>query len=792
MQGIKVVKVILLLLLLNITTISINAKVDYATENNNTATKHYTQDNKLIKEAINLQSSDQQTVIDFDSIKKITVPSDLTPGYATATKQSSFVNSSDAYQGIVKTQVDAFGKELESGSDTIFALDVSGSMNTYRKGNGHPTSTHAVISDSVYYCTYKMFDTTATCDSEDQFIKAKEFMGQRWTKFNCSLKGFKNSIWTKMKREVEPKAIDNNEITAWLPQQNLYRMIENNGEKTFEKINDRSDEIPNKYEYYSPSYDKDLNPDGLLDRMMIQNQSVYNVIKKVLASNKNNRVGLILYSGSVIHEVKLTSDMTQFEILNKDGFGYSGTSYEKALESTYKQFQNSANDRIKNLIFMSDGDPYPNNQNYQQYLTKLDTLEVNRFSFGIYYSKEGTVDHLARVASNENQYYNSFSQEAVEEALSQILEKITLNPEIKYEEVLNEEYDLIIDENHPFILKNKYEDSTISFNSIKELNDSKLAFYDETTKTLNVEAIIVELDGIQLSYYTKLQDEYLDKDINKPIAKSSKAKYKKVINNHGLPELESEFNEQIIFDTNYINQESGKLEIELTSDKMHEQDQSLLGQEVSFYELINYTITLKNSGPLNFNQIMIEKLIPDFTSENNKLKQIKLENISIKANENYIYNYQVIVDEYSNKYIYNQARAIRDVNKSLSIKSNSLENPIKQITTNPPTVPPIDPPVEPPVTPPTNNNNNSNNNSNSNSNSNSSNNNTEKDKNNNQNSSTQEVEKQNGDNKVNNKKNNSTQAKAQLPHTSMTSQLILLGLVFSIVLILIYKHNYLK
>lgn len=687
-------KVLSLLSLLTVSLgLSVNAMSEVETQavNDNTVVSHWTKDNTMYKETIHLEDKNQN-LIDFNSNELLDNPGGIADGKVRGFKQTDFKDATDAKNGVVRSQLDVFGQDMSEGSETVFALDVSGSMSMYANNAYMIVKASPDINFDHYYCITDLFENTINeenkCSNEKEFVNASVFEGYIWEEtFN---KGLYKSI--DGLEGVTYKEVNSTSFNSWDPNEHIY-YLENN--KYVHISPDRSNK-PDGWDsglYYSPSMDDGSNPHGLLDRMMVQNRGAYAAIKNILNKNPNNTVSLVMFAGTVKKTVVSSDNIDDFKFLITDAqLGYGGTGYKTALEEVNDIVTNSTK-KIKNLVFVSDGAPWPENTegNFTSEINKLNAANVTRYAVGIdVHHSVNAEKYLRLVATSEEYYSPAKASSEVEKALVKIADALVINPEVQYHDTIADEFDLIIDDKHPMTLLNKHDGIEDVITSLDEFKDSKLVSYDENTRTLTIHGVEVDEQGLRAVYFTKVKEEhYKNGFLNKP-SQESYYEYKKVYKEDNKIYLNATYDDKIPVSENLVNIKQAKLNISLISDKMSNNDPSILGQVVNENEEIKYTIQLESSGPLAFDKIDVIGLIPNNTTylkeglfEDGK---VYFKDQTILANSKVEYDYYVTNQLYTTDLIHNQSFAQRNNKVNLEIVSNTLDNPmIKDITdpTNP-------------------------------------------------------------------------------------------------------------
>jgi len=317
------------------------------------------------------------------------------------------------------------------------------------------------------------------------------------------------------------------------------------------------------YSYWSPAYD---NPYGCVDRMIIEKEGVVALAEKVLDADPNNRVAYVgfTYQGypslssfglgdngfcgnAKAHE----ADLAKMKTIMANTNGHDYTNYVDAMYMARKIIS-MRNDQSRPcyVVFISDGMPtrakvatmitgseswniltaedYPwfDDVYYQSdthaeaaekmagylkgFMKEVTGEDIGFYTVG-FNTNSAASAVLESMATDTNAFFNCQTVAEFMDDMKVVQQEImTCYPSGTLTDKIGEDFDLLIDDSHPFVI-----DGTRYTTQAEAEADERVMFAaaDGTDNAWDVSAKLqqVDEDGVRISFYVQLNEEELNK-----------------------------------------------------------------------------------------------------------------------------------------------------------------------------------------------------------------------------------------------------------------------------------------
>ena len=312
------------------------------------------------------------------------------------------------------------------------------------------------------------------------------------------------------------------------------------------------------YSYWSPDYDNEY---GCFDRMIIEKQGAVTLAKQILNSDPgNNRVAYVGFTYGAYPSLSsfglgdngfcdlYDNDLDEMLSIMENTNGHDYTNYVHALYMARKIISmREDQERPCYVLFISDGVPTQSkifdnkplvdaggwnvlsNANgdfpwFDDVFNKSDTHveaankmagyikeylgettgDSTKFYTVGFSTNEAASNLLQSMASDENSFFNCSTVDEFMEKMDAVIDDImTHYPSGSLTDVIGEDFNLLVDQDHPFIFDNS------RYTSL----DAAVAAGGVAVegKTLSWNLKDVDETGVQISFYVKLTDEELNK-----------------------------------------------------------------------------------------------------------------------------------------------------------------------------------------------------------------------------------------------------------------------------------------
>ena len=350
---------------------------------------------------------------------------------------------------------------------------------------------------------------------------------------------------------------------GWYPSENHYCV--KNGEYIRVPPVDNSDILADTeelYSYWSPEFGNEY---GCFDRMMLEKEAVMNLARKITNQDDQNRVAYVGFTRGAY--LSLTSyglgdngfcsadDLAQLMPVLSNTNGHDYTNYIHALYSARKMIS-LREDQNKPcfVVFISDGvpsmssgyrndllpsysdggytgslaegtfhanDDFPwwkeltgsNVQKAEQLANniKKEFPEIPFYTVG-FNANESACDLLKKMATTENHFFNCADNSDFEKSMSVLRSEMGVAyPSGTLTDVIGENFDLIVDADHPFTVAGKAYESAAAADA-----DEKIAI-DFETETLSWTLDEVDETGVRITFYVKLHDDKMVNETSKDL-----------------------------------------------------------------------------------------------------------------------------------------------------------------------------------------------------------------------------------------------------------------------------------
>ncbi|MDO4563946.1 MAG: vWA domain-containing protein, partial [Clostridia bacterium] len=421
-------------------------------------------------------------------------------------KYVGYESEADAQSDIVKISLDAVsGKQIsEETYDVLFVMDQSGSMNmlsnneTVPPANTDYTSkyTSPCLNEDHYYRVPACATVTKNGVTKKQFywfyFKPTSILADgRTAPWHEIGRTYLNAIKAKLETvlpEVEGKGatfagiyLNHLYISERYPgmadmdylemdfddehynapegtaETMLYRIettgtdadgnpvFSDDGSTLFTKIENHTEDE----RYYSPNA-TDVASTGCIDRMSFAVEQLSEYAGKILASNTNNRVGLVTFAGSVMSSAALAAyDPANLPSGFSNIYGGDGTNYTAALTQALKLFNESEDKGHKKIvIFVTDGAPTMGTDKQVAAADALKAAGIEMRTIGISLMDD-PYDVIAKLAStdeNGNPYAaNCKTTKDFENALEDLYKSLETT-DTNITDILGGSFDLYVDD----------------------------------------------------------------------------------------------------------------------------------------------------------------------------------------------------------------------------------------------------------------------------------------------------------------------------------------------------------
>ncbi len=456
---------------------------------------------------------------------KTELESKIGEGEATGAKDVAFENVDDAENGIIKTNLDAVNKSFDVGTDVVFVLDQSASMNTRAL---NPYDAVPCLNDEHFYLIPQ-----GTFGMPQDYYLSCSVVNANWryitsAEWKVILKDG-NSSWYN--------APNQNQIANWNPHDHHYK-----------KVGDEYVHIP---ALDLPGGDvqgvslPEGNEHGCMDRMIIEKSAAKHFAQSTLHATKKSNVAVVTFTQGVKQYCDFTNDLSTIETALSDMTGYGWTNYMAGLSKALEFLQNRNSTNKASVIFVTDGNPnygnHPTTGNGMQMSTetatdraadiskKIQQLGAEVYSIGINIPQTSNLelspsDVLKKISSGEGYYKNCTSTEEFRTFLAGLEKTVTGLPTMTITDEIGQDFELICDENHPFTTPEAV------YTSLKSIPKSVLKTEGEKT-VVTWSSNTYTQDTARISFYSKLKDDkFVDVDSQEQYATNGEAKleYKKL------------------------------------------------------------------------------------------------------------------------------------------------------------------------------------------------------------------------------------------------------------------------
>ncbi len=363
----------------------------------------------------------------------------------------------------------------------------------------------------------------------------------------------------------------------------------------------------------SDAYFKDLDSKSLCyDRMMISKILFYELSTFSVNENQENKIGFAKYAAKTRESQPLEHTYFDYDVfMETDGYGW--TNWSDAYSFADKSFDAVTGGQDM-VIMVTDGAPTIGTTSVEGIKSSVDALNSEHgalaFFVGISLSKD-TMTKFEEAASTdtttgEHQAYNGTSLEDFQAIADFLREVLTSATEMK--STLGEIFTLRIDENHPVTVEYVYsfndEDikETRTFDSLEAAEEVGLV-YDEESNTISWDMHQIGIKQARLSYYEKIDETKVDWE---------------TIEKGG--QIEGFTNEGTVVDyidrtgkpSNIEGDETASFTLKNVS-YLTIENVTTTPYSVNRGEDIDYLITVKNTGVLTAENVIVRQKIPENT-----------------------------------------------------------------------------------------------------------------------------------------------------------------------------------
>jgi len=539
---------------------------------------------------------------DFDS-DIANLKSQIADGESNASKSGSFATEEDAKNGIAKIVLDAVGKPVTPAYDVVLVLDESGSMNmsmssdpTFSAGDRKKLSPD--LNEEHYYRIPANLLNDGT--KGDAFFQLREFGTDAfvpWTNFG--------DVWGQIKSKYGVK--DSVSMKEWQPWNNLYK--NENGSYTSIPSIDTTEKFTSPVD----NHDSFTNKDGCIDRMMMEKQQALALSESILNSGDDARIAIVGFNDGLVDKSQcdLTSDPETIHSTLDHFIGKDNTDYTAGLQKAM-DILNARTDKSRkaSVIFITDGEPYYGDNTADQ--NNFGTVSSALKSIATVYAAginigESSIQYLASVASGEGYYFNCKTVQDFMDTMNSLSQKVLVSEQPVLHDSIGSDYALYIDDTHPVT------EQQTSFSSIGALPSNILYNSDSKSFDWMLSSGTKYENGERLSFYIQLnptKDSTASTSGQYSTNGDAELTYHKLLSD-GTQDPNPT---SIPLSSPSVKFDISKFPAELTSDRMTNNDPSVLGQQVQSSDTILYTITIHNNGDLDSENLAVKDYIPEYTT----------------------------------------------------------------------------------------------------------------------------------------------------------------------------------
>ncbi len=594
----------------------------------------------------------------------------ITEGESNGKTTIYFKNEEDLKNGIAKVNIDLVSKRIDVATDVLFILDESPSMNSYPQKN----ISYADMSKGGFIpCQnrnhYYKIEKGKYGATEDIYFKLSDFLKDVPDIYNdwiYALPVIESNFKLDFGEYLNSDSVAS-EVIGYFVDNHYHRNT--NGD--YENV---SQAVDNSTKSTSPSLD---NPYGCYDRMTTAHQGVIDISQLLFDDDKDHRVGIIGFGGSITDNIPFTNDIDKIKTAMENVDGINNTYYSNAF-STAKEMIDSRDDKSRgvHVIFISDGKPTDgfnlSNTNYQ-YIRNLDGVHIHTVNV-----MSENEEMLKEMAYPSTSYSNCKSVDAFADVMNKLGVHIKGYPN----PVINEKLDDVT-----IKVNNKYP-VTIGDKVYKNIYDipSSLATISDDGKTITFKPDNVYENGIRISYYVQL-DNYENGSSGewKILSNESSIEYVKLIEENGALSSEDHVTVKNQGGDEY-HFESSYLTAKQTSSKMNKDNIENEDNILHNGDKITYYLKVKNNGSLNVNDVFVRSYLPEktnFVKADNAGKEngsyISWVIPEIKSGASVTLSYTVQVDDnVYNKYVIESRAYYEIIDPNMSGKDDYIENISKQ------------------------------------------------------------------------------------------------------------------
>lgn len=555
----------------------------------------------------------------------------IQPGHATAEKSRLFESESDKNAGIVKIQFDIAAEPSFRPLDVLFVLDESGSMHMYAEAGDNANESAEKQSYFTSPCMNEghYYDVTYTCTTFSGAVMPQQHYRLEPEKYNITAWNLTENYLADLKADIAESRGDcsasNITMNGWGSSFDFgAHHYMDNGTQILKPDAPVGHVKPAGMtgNYYSPASN---NASGCIDRAMFAKDQIMQMAASLAAEtlndNKTAFVNFASVAGNTIDFAK--SDLSVLKA-DQHRFGYDFTNYKAALDKANgiigeQASQPASNNRLRFVLFITDG--WPNKPDTDTQASAINAAKAFKaypntylFCLGIRSGASSLLKQMAEQAGDINNYLDCDDESDFQDIMGKIGGSFTIENTLSDE--IGGDFDLICDTQHPINVYLKNQAATLNFTqqftSLSSASSAPegvtpLLTYDaashRTVWSFNKEnnLALEQRGGIRLTFYVRLKSDSFNKDVQTGVVKfptNGDAKLEPVVKETGTTLDPTDITTPA--DIRLLRQNV------LTAVKSSPTD----GKIVTQGQVIDYAITLTNSGPMTLNDVAVADRVP--------------------------------------------------------------------------------------------------------------------------------------------------------------------------------------